>query len=95
MNNEGQHVFLTGQDKNGTDKVKVLKTLVIVHFNYFWNFPVFFWLDSFRASSYIVFHHSDLVQMNFPYPLVILRHWRDLDATLKHNKREKKHLHKV
>jgi hypothetical protein len=29
------------------------------------------------------------VQINFPYPLVILRHWRDLDATLKHNKREK------
>jgi hypothetical protein len=28
--------------------------------------------------------------MNFPYPLVILKHWRDLDATLKHIKREKK-----
>jgi hypothetical protein len=28
--------------------------------------------------------------MNFPCPLVILRHWRDLDATLKHTKREKK-----
>jgi hypothetical protein len=27
MNNEGQHVFLTGQDKNGTDKVKVLKNV--------------------------------------------------------------------
>jgi hypothetical protein len=28
--------------------------------------------------------------MNFPYPLVILRQWCDFDATLKHNKREKK-----
>jgi hypothetical protein len=27
MNNEGQHVFLAGQDKNGTDKVKVLKNV--------------------------------------------------------------------
>jgi hypothetical protein len=25
--------------------------LVIVHFNYFWNFRVFFWLDSLRVSS--------------------------------------------
>jgi hypothetical protein len=52
-------------------------------------FSRFFWLDSLGESSYIVFHHSNLVQMNFPCPLVILRHWRDLDATLKHNKREK------
>jgi hypothetical protein len=70
--------------------------MVIVHFNYFWNFHVFFWLHSLRAFSYIVFHHSNLVQMNFPNPLVILKHWRDLDATLKHNGRGKKrHLHKV
>jgi hypothetical protein len=41
------------------------------------------------------FPPRNLVQMNFPCPLVILRHWRDLDATLKHNKREKRHLHKV
>jgi hypothetical protein len=68
---------------------------VIVYFTYFWNFPVFFWLDSLRASSCIVFLHSNLVQMNFPYPLVILRHWGDLDATFKHNKIKKRHLHKV
>jgi hypothetical protein len=37
--------------------------MVIVHFNYFWNFRVFFWLDSLRASSYIVCHQSNLVQM--------------------------------
>jgi hypothetical protein len=43
-------------------------------------FSCFFWL---RASSYIVSHRSNLVQMNFPCPLVIL----DIDATLKHNKR--------
>ncbi|CAH1377396.1 unnamed protein product [Tenebrio molitor] len=54
--------------------VKLNLTLVIVHFNYFWNFHVFFWLNSLRASSYIVFHHSNLVQTNFPYHLVILRH---------------------
>jgi hypothetical protein len=45
-------------------------------------FSCFFWLDSLRASSYIVSHRSNLVQMNFPCPLVIL----DIDATLKHNK---------
>jgi hypothetical protein len=43
-------------------------------------FSRFFWLDSHRASSYIVFHHSNLVQMNFPCSLVVLRHWRDLET---------------
>jgi hypothetical protein len=47
-------------------------------------------LDSLRASSssYIVFPHSNLVQVNFPYPLVILRHWRDLDATTTREKKK-------
>jgi hypothetical protein len=36
MNNEGQHVFLTGQDKNGTDKVKGLKTFFASPRNFSW-----------------------------------------------------------
>jgi hypothetical protein len=42
-----------------------------------------------QGSSKMVSHNSNLVQMNFPYPLVILRHFHDLDATLKHNKKKK------
>jgi hypothetical protein len=48
-------------------------------------FSRFFLLDSLRASSCIVSHQSNLVQMNFPCPLVILH----IDATLKHNKRKR------
>jgi hypothetical protein len=57
-------------------KIKpTVEFLVIVHFNYFWNFRVFSgWTASGRP------HFSPAK------PLVILR----LGATLKHNKREKK-----
>jgi hypothetical protein len=64
---------------------------VIVHFNYFWNFPVFFLA---RQPQGVFLHRfpplKPCANENFPYLFVILRHWRDLDATLKHNRREKK-----
>jgi hypothetical protein len=83
-------IFHSTQKKTSSCNMRSLFTLATSGI-----FPFFFWLDGLRASSYIVFHHSNLVQMNFPCPLVILRHWRDLGATLKHNKREKRQLHKV
>jgi hypothetical protein len=46
-----------------TETIQLFLFKVIVHFNYFWNFRVFFWLNSLRTSSYIVSHQSNLVQM--------------------------------
>jgi hypothetical protein len=64
-------------------------------------FTFFLTPDTLGASSYIVSHHSNFVQINtanacslpfaFSYIYIL-----DIDATLKHNKREKQgHLHKV
>jgi hypothetical protein len=64
--------------------------LVIVRFIATSGMFPFFLAREPQGVLHILFLHSNLLQMNFPYPLVILRHWRDLDAILKHNKRAKK-----
>jgi hypothetical protein len=67
------------------EPLNLVKAMVIVHFNYFWNFAFFLA----RQPQDVLLHRFPPVKPcaneNFPYPLIILR----LGATLKHNKKKK------